>query len=472
LSLLGVLVVICAITFAVSKYETHKENIKNSDTVILELDSDSVTALSWKNETTELSFHKDENWIYDDDEAFPVDEEKVNELLSTFEEFGVSFIIEDVEDYGQYGLDDPVCTIEITTNEQADDSETQESDTLEIKLGAFSKMDSKRYVSIGDGNVYLVNTDPLDLYAAELSDMIKNDEIPDLAQIDSITFTGDIAYHINYEEESGNSYQDEDVYFVSDGSNTLPLDTSLVNSYLRAVSSLDLTDYVSYNATDEDLASYGLDSPDLSVAIAYTYESEEQEEQEDTVVVHISRDPDEKAEAEAQAESEETDSEEETITAYVRIGDSRIVYKLDGSSYTTLMEATYNDLRHQSIYYGDFDDVTQIDILLDGSEYFITSEKDGDERTYYYEEEELDLTKLQSAIENLSADEFSEEEADGKEEIRLTLYLDNENLPQIEIVLYRHDGETCLAEVNGESVAYINRADAVELIEAVNAIIL
>ena len=44
--LLGVLVVICIATFALSKTEEKKENIKNSDKTVLEVDSDSVNKIS------------------------------------------------------------------------------------------------------------------------------------------------------------------------------------------------------------------------------------------------------------------------------------------------------------------------------------------------------------------------------------------------------------------------------------------
>lgn len=38
--------------------------------------------------------------------------------------------------------------------------------------------------------------------------------------------------------------------------------------------------------------------------------------------------------------------------------------------------------------------------------------------------------------------------------------------------LNRYDGEHCLAQVNGETFARIPRADVVDLMEAVNAIVL
>lgn len=469
MGLLGGLAVVCVAAFAVTKYEEHKENIKNSDTVILELDTEGVTALSWKNSTAELSFHKDEKWLYDDDEAFPVDEDKVKDLLNMFQEFEASFIVEDVEDYSQYGLDEPVCTILITSDGQTDDAGKETPEPLEITLGDFSKMDSQRYVSIGDGNVYLVKDDPLVSFDVELSDMVKNDEVPEFDQADNITFTGEIAYQINYVEESGKSYQEKDVYYVKDGSDALPLDTSLVDSYLSAISGTRLTEYVTYDVTDEELSSYGLNSPDLSITVEYTYKNDNEDEVSDAFVMHISRDPEEKAAAEGIDDEEE---EEESVTAYVRIGDSQIVYKLDSGKYKTLMKAAYNDLRHQNIYYGDFDDVNQIDISLEGNDYSITSEKKGDEKIYYYGEEELDLADLQSRIKGLTAVEFTETAVDGKEEIRIKLQTENENFPTMEIVLYRYDGEQCLAEVNGTPVAFVERKDVVDLIEAVNSIIL
>lgn len=45
-------------------------------------------------------------------------------------------------------------------------------------MGDYSSMDSERYVSIGDGNVYLVQNDPLDQFDAVLSDMIDHDDVP------------------------------------------------------------------------------------------------------------------------------------------------------------------------------------------------------------------------------------------------------------------------------------------------------
>lgn len=73
---------------------------------------------------------------------------------------------------------------------------------------------------------------------------------------------------------------------------------------------------------------------------------------------------------------------------------------------------------------------------------------------------------------DLRADSFTSEKPTGKEEIRFTLYLENENYPKVPVKLYRYDGELCLAEVDGKPVSLVRRSYAVDLIEAVQAIVL
>lgn len=110
--LCGIFLCVSLAAFGVSRYEKQKEIIKNSDEVIMEINNEEVNKLSWECDTGAFAFYRDENgrWLYNEDEEFPVDEGKIKELLALFEEFGVSFVIEEVEDFGQYGLDTPVCT--------------------------------------------------------------------------------------------------------------------------------------------------------------------------------------------------------------------------------------------------------------------------------------------------------------------------------------------------------------------------
>ena len=465
--LLGVLAAVCVAAFAVLKYEEHKELIQNTDKVILAVDPDTVDTLSWTGDSGTLAFRRDEeaHWTYDGDDAFPVDDEKIANLLEQFRSFGAAFIIEEVTDFGQYGLDDPVCTIDLTAGEES----------WEILVGDYSAMDEQRYVSIGDGNVYLVQNDPLDTFDAELKDLIKNDEIPDFDRADSIQFTGEDSYRVVYQENSGAARSEDDVYFKEEGDDLLPLDTGRVNSYFSDIRSLSLTDYVTYNATEEELASYGLDDPELTVAVDYVAEAEDGTETTGTFTLSISRDPAERGTAEAASEEETDAAEEETaddITAYLRVDESPIVYQITGTSYQELMAAGYDDLRHQEVLTADFEDITGIDVTLEGVQYQITTEGTGEDKVFSYGDEELDTGDLRSALEGLIASSFTRESPSQKEEIALTVYLDSELCPQVEIGLYRYDGEQCLAVVDGEPVSLVPRSAVVDLVEAINAIVL
>jgi len=189
-----------------------------------------------------------------------------------------------------------------------------------------------------------------------------------------------------------------------------------------------------------------------------------------TFVLHVSRDPEEKKAAEEAAEGGESSGD--GATAYARVGDSPIIYEIFSSEYYQLMAASYDDLRHLEVLWADFADIRQIDISLEGADYTITAQGDGDDRTWSYLDTELEIADFQDALEALSTDSFTDEKPSQKEEIGLTIYLDNENQPEVSIQLYRYDGSNCLAVVDGESVSLVARTAVVDLIEAVHSIVL
>ncbi len=470
--LLAAFACISVAAFGVTRYEEQKELIKNSDDIILEVASEEVKAFSWECDKGEFAFHRDENgrWRYDEDEAFPVDEERLGMLLAQFQEFGVSFIIEKVEDWGQYGLDTPVCTIHMETEEAS----------YEILLGDYSAMDAERYVSVGDGNAYLVKNDPLDQFAIEISDLILHDEIPELWDVTQLQVAGKEPAQIIYEEGGTNSYFAEDVYYLKQEERYLPLDTMNVNDYLNTIRNLNLKEYTTYNASQEELVSCGLDTPVLSISIDYTITDEETEEEKtENFVLHVGRDPaeqiagaEEKEEADQSEDTIKSTMEEEQVTAFARVGESKIIYQITSEQYQKLMDMSYDSLRHQELFWGDFNDIYRLDITLEDVDYTIASEQKEEKRIYYYRGEEVEMAGIRSTIGELTAQSFIDETPAQKEEISLTIYLDNEEYPKVQIQLYRYDGNSCIAVVDEEPVAFVERTKVVDLIEAVNAIVL
>lgn len=457
-SLLAVFLVLTAVTIAASKYKKHKEEIMESGQTILEIAGDSVDKLSWDQQGKTLTFSKSgETWKYEGDENFPVDTAKISELLAPFQQLAAAFVIDNVKDYGQYGLDKPDGVIRIKAGDKS----------YEVKLGAFSKMDSQRYLSIGDGRVYLVKEDLLKKYSLELKDLIKNDVLPSLTEASEIRFSGAENYSVVREENSTKTYCADDVYF-SDGR---PLDTNAVTKYLGIISSLNLTDYAGYNVSEDELKAFGLQKPELTLTVVYKDEKEKKEKkaEEKELILHISRNPEELTSAQKKAKEDE----EIKVPGYVRAGDSRIVYKISEDTVSALMAASYDDLRHKEVLTAAFEDINQIDVSLDGNSYRLFTKGTGSSKVWHYKEnDKLDAARLQKALTGLRAESFTTEKPEGKEELGLTVHLDNKNHPEVSIHLYRYDGERCLAVINGESVSLIPRSSVISLTESIYAIVL
>ena len=496
----GVLVVCLIAVFVVTRINVYKEKISSTVETLLTIDADTVTSLSWSYGENSLAFHKDtENstdeesvWAYDDDEAFPVDEVKISDLLYPFGEFTTEFTIEDVEDYGQYGLEEPMCTITIETGDT----------TYEIKFGDYSTMDQERYVSIGDGKVYLATKDPTDDFDLELKDMIQDDELPDFDEVANVKLAGLENYEIYSDTSETLSWCVDDIYFTDVDGEAMPFDTDKVDAALALISNLDQSEYVTYNATEDEIAEYGLDDPELTFTVNYVSETIENEDDEDEepekvysdFTISISRSAEDKEAmkeaAEAADSGEDSETDEESYDGYVRVGDSQIIYKISATDFESLTEVSYDELRHDELFTADFDQVQKIEMTLSGETYVFdttapeesseeessettsSDDSDSDETIFYYDSLQISLDDFETALEAISYSGFTDQASDQEAEISLKLYLDNENFPEIDITLYRYDGSFCKAEVNGKTIGLVSRSSVVDLIESVNAIVL
>ena len=452
LVLAGVLAAVCIAIGCILGIEQKQEDIRAEEAVILSLSVEDIDAISWDTDGEGLSLRRDgETWLWEEDTAFPVSNDEMEALLGNFETVSSAFVIENVEDLGQYGLDNPETIITITAGDAV----------YTITLGDYSTMDQQRYIDIGDGKVYLAQEDPADYVNIAISDLIAHDNTPSFPTVDTIVLTGTEDYTIVYNEDEA-SLDPGDKYFARRSGTLQVLDADYVTDLLNAVSLLDLTDYVSYTADEETLSTCGLADPALSITINYL----DDEDAAQSFALHIGLDAEDVAEA-AGAEEGETVN----IEKYVRVGESSIIYALDDADYEELTACGYDQLRHRELFWGDFDAVTAMDVTLEGEKHTFTADGEGDDRVWYWNETEVDIADIQSALTTLSADSFTDE-AGGKQEIAVTLYLDDTAFPQTDIALYRHDGTQCVAEVDGEVVSLVSRSTVLQLVEAVQAITL
>ena len=434
LLLVGVLAALCVVIAIVTGVQKHIDTVTTVDEEIVAADPEALTAVSWTKEGATLSFTQaDGTWQDASDAAFPVDQEKMADFLSHFESVHASFIIENVEDFAQYGLDDPSCTITLTS---------ADGDTV-LELGDFSTMDEKRYVTLGDGTVYLIDDDLAGYAVTDRDELMRQDVIPDYDTLDGIVATGETAFTVEHRPDEELCYTDAYEYYLNDGGSYEPLDSGKVEGLVDTLNALDRTDYATYTADASVLGDYGLDTPAVTFTVTTTAD-----EEQSTATLAFGKKGD---------------------NCYMRMDDSPIIYKVDADTYNdTIAAAGYDTLRPDEVLALNWDDVQSIDFTIDDTTY--TVDKKGD--TYQIGDDVVEFDDVSAAVDGLVVNEFNTESPSKKQEAAFTVHLDNDAFPTLTVTVYQYDGDNCLVQLDGTTLGLVSRSLVVDLTEAVNAITL
>lgn len=251
--LLLVLALVLGATWAATLLNPENEEEETSCTTIFTVDADDVTAISW-DYSEQLSFVKEDGqWVYEEDPDFPLDESYLEAMLDSVKEIQSSRTIEAVEDWDQYTLEVPICEITVTAGD----------DTQTIRIGEETALGGERYLSIGDGNAYLVDAQILDAFSYGLYDVLAYESIPSMSEVTAMEHLSKDSYRIDLKENSGLAYTDDYVWFIGE----TPLDTELTQTLMRYVTNLSWSECVSYHA--EDLSKYGLEDPAAAITMHY-----------------------------------------------------------------------------------------------------------------------------------------------------------------------------------------------------------
>lgn len=448
----------CAVTFL--KPEDSGAEEEPAATVFT-LDADTVTYISW-NYYEPVSFEKqDGQWVYTEDSAFPLNSTYIDTMLNTLREVTAYKTIEAVEDWDQYTLEEPYCQIGLTAG----------GVDYILKIGAESALGGQRYFSTGDGNAYLVDAAVLDAFSYKLYDLLTPETIPDMSaavqmQVESVARS----YAVAYRDGSGKVYSDEYVWFMEDK----VLDTELTQELLAAVTSLSWTECVDFHA--QDPAAYGLDLPDAVITVKYPQTAQISTGETDGT---------------GNAVTETVESEESFVLEigaktgdyrYARIAGSDMVYIVPAAGMERLMYATYYELQPDEVLLMDWSAVTGVDIVLDGvcytfaKETVVVTDEAGNtsEKTVYTRNgEEIGLETVTGILDGMgSSGNAAGVTAESAEQIRITIYRDQDAFPAVELAFYPYDSTQCLRVLEGMPAVFVSREDVVNLMEAVNSIVM
>ena len=428
LTLSSILVVCIVVTLCISNIETKKEEIKVYGETLFSFEYDDVKSVAWTYGATDIKFTREgDQWILQADKDFPVYDVAVADFLSDFENFNVSFRIDDVSDYSLYGLESPEAEITIETA----------SETYTIQAGSFSTVDSKRYVRVSGEEVYLAASDPVECLNTNIDDFIKHDVLTDFSETWSeITVSGESDTVIVWDRADEKPYADMYTYYAKNGSSFKALDTGKTETLVKDLQNINLTSYMTYTASETDFEPYGLDDP-YTVEIAY--------------------DAGEKCRILLGTDGE---------AYYLHREGSEFIYSIAKTKYDEFTQADYSSLRNEKLVMIDSEKVSKISVSLDGETYTL------DDKLVNASGEAIDWSGITDDVFALSAEEFTGADGKGKQEIKLILtYGENNNT--YSLTAFRLDGEYCLVTSDGISeYAKIPRTKIVNLIENINKIVL
>ena len=274
LAALAAALVVCGGAYAALRVWNDRQ-AQIDDTVYVTQLSD-FTALSFTNGQGELSFTKAEDaWQYDGDDAFPADQEAVEDLAEQIGSLAAIRVINDPEDLSAYGLDEPALQASVTA---------RDGTAVTLLLGDVS--DSYCYAKRTDSDtVYTISTDlPENLESLELLDLAAIPDFPDLRTdtISSLTWeSGGTTLTLTKTEtetagtENGDSSADassssEETEPAWDVNGTaIPSDNSAFTSLMAQISSLAFDACYDYKGEADTLAECGLDTPVGVLTVTY-----------------------------------------------------------------------------------------------------------------------------------------------------------------------------------------------------------
>lgn len=452
---LASLTVLCGTYVGVSAYVSKQEEAESSkeeekQVSVTEASADEIETVKFLIDKQEITFRKkDDLWVKSDDEAFPVSQDTLNNAAGMLGDLKAERVLKDVDDLSEYGLDSPVNTIVF---------KTKDGEETTIKVGAENESVSQYYVKKNedDKTVYLVANASLIPFMNSLYDYAEAGTFPEISSenIKAIQVEGETSYSLSADENG--------VWYVSDGENREKADSAKATSTASSFSTLEYASFVNYNASEEEMESYGLNKPYANIILDYEEKVSKKEtdnlQVEETESEEAENTEEKKGETRGKKKGEETEekkeepemedkslvihvgSEAEEGARYVSVDDSKEVYTMSDETLSTFLDKDDSDFWDMNVCYVSINDIESIEITYKGETNTInvsretSKDEDGNEtETLSYE---MDGKELDSIKMNTFYNKASNMTAQKRVSDDTTLNLE----PEMKIVLRKTDG--------------------------------
>lgn len=266
----GVLVVLSGAYVGVKAYVAKQEaadteSAEEENPEIISIASADVKSIKFVIDKKEVTFEKDgDSWVKSDETGFPVDQDKIDTLVSSLNSIKAERTLENVEDASEYELDQPENTITVTT---------EDGETTVIQLGMENDSTSQEYIDLNkdSSTVYVVSNSTFSSFKGTLYDFAKSGVFPtvDSSTVSKISVDGkDSSYVVEKDENN--------FWNITGDGETEKADSAKATSLASTLSSVAYASYVNYNCAEDELSQYGLDKPYAEITVDYQEEVEKE----------------------------------------------------------------------------------------------------------------------------------------------------------------------------------------------------
>lgn len=282
---LGALVLLCAAYGVITRQqgrnaESQALSPENASVYITNLPE--LSSLSWTKDGKSLSFTREGGtWYYKGDTDCPIRQYPLTTLSDTLSHLKAERKLEGADSPEAYGLDNPSVRFDTLSSDGSSHSILVGSQVPGTDGSGpdGSQLPAQYYAAMnGDNQIYTIGSYLTETAAKGLYDFVETESLPHVAGADireiTVSRNGQTRRFCKKTvDDAGNIawYKDSD----ADEANRLD-DNGALNNLADAISGLSFQSCVSYKASDEELGSYGLSEPIMT--LSWTYEKDGKEE--------------------------------------------------------------------------------------------------------------------------------------------------------------------------------------------------
>lgn len=278
---------------------------------ILNIDTDNLCTISFLVAGQEKTFcRREDSWILEQDETFPVDEAQILTLAGQLTPLQAVRVLENAGDPSEYGLDRPQNEL-ILTNE--------DGTVTTFTIGDMNSSTGDVYAMLNEDAsiVYTIDSEFLASFSDDLYDYAYSDEMP-LLQVSEI-----IGVSVETEAGGYELYLEDAQWQVRElTGESKSADQETVNNAMSSLGSLAYADFVEHNCTDD--SKYGFEETDTVLTIRYQVEDQSEMtavlENNENETEYSSENTETSAELNSEAGSTETETQKEERSVSFRIG--------------------------------------------------------------------------------------------------------------------------------------------------------